>query len=122
MSTDVKSPDDSGSVASHCSIAVCCGTPSIWTFMFSGAEWFCRKCKSQLPMFNATKIDGTPELEAEKEANTEWFRSIAKDFIPRGGRLKGCDKCERGEGDHIDHASPEDLEKSKVAYAKLMSQ
>lgn len=113
--------ESSGDVASPCSIAVCCGTPLIWTFMFSGSEWYCRKCKRDFPMFNAHKIDGTPELTAEKNENEQWFRAIAKDCIPRGAKKRDCEKCEGGEY-HLDHATEEERAASRRAYAMLTSQ
>lgn len=101
-------------------IAVCCGTPLIWTFMFSGSEWFCRECKRAIPMMNADRVESTPELEAAREQNEQWFREIAKDCIPRGGRLRDCDKCSAGET-HLEHASDEDKQRSREAYAKLQA-
>ena len=69
-------------------------------------------------MFNAERVPGTPELEAEQEANKEWFREIAKDYIPYGARKNGCKQCDEGE-DHLDHATEVELEASKAAYKKL---
>jgi len=57
-------------------IAVCCGTPLIWTFMFSGSEWYCRECKRDFPMFNVARVDATPELRTAQEVNEGWFRAI----------------------------------------------
>jgi len=99
-------------------VAVCCGTPLIWTFMFSGAEWFCRKCKSNLGMMNAESILATPELLKEKKENNLWFDEIAKDCVPRGCRFAKCEKCDKGEY-HIFHATLEEKEASKKAYSKL---
>ena len=98
-------------------IAVCCGTPLVWTFMFSGAEWYCRKCKAQIPMLNVERIDSTPDMVKEKAENADWFFEIAKDCIPLGSRRRGCEKC--NSENHLDHATPKELALSIVAYGKL---
>ena len=102
-------------------IAVCCGTPLVSTVMFSGAEFFCVKCASTIPLFNAERVDSTPELVKEKESNVAWFRETASDYIPPGCWKSSCGKCNRGGEHHIDHATDEEKKRSEVARQNLMS-
>ena len=102
------------------SIAVCCGTPLVWTFMFSGSEWYCRKCRQSWPMFSVRSVDATPELVEERERNTEWFREIAKDCIPDCSWKKDCPQCKgHGNGYHLEHATDDERRLSAGAYRKL---
>lgn len=102
-------------------VAVCCGTPLIWTFMFSKAEWFCRVCRTPFPMLNTERVDVTAELLLAKEENERWFDDIAKDCIPYRSRLCNCAKCDGGE-DHLDHATDDEIERSGLAYQRLQSE
>lgn len=102
-------------------IAMCCDKPMIWTFIFPGAEWFCSECKSSVGMMNATSVDETPELAAEKDRITKLFRAVAKDYIPpRSGRV-GCKKCEIDRDYHVNHATDEELKKSEIAHKRILS-
>ena len=47
-------------------IAVCCDTPMIQTFIFAGAELYCRKCGTTVGIMNADYVEATPELEKQK--------------------------------------------------------
>ena len=99
---------------------MCCGTPLIFTFIFSGKEWYCRKCKRTYPMFGGgTDVETTKDLVKEHEENRKWFLDIATDCIPAGSiKITGCEKCKAGEA-HILHASDEEKKKSEEAYAIL---
>ena len=100
-------------------IAVCCGTPLIWTFMFSGSEWYCRKCASAYPMMNADREECTEALFEAKETNDAWFRETTKDCIPPSARRRDCAECDAGAGYHLGHATDEEKEKSRIAYLAL---
>ena len=102
------------------SIAVCCDTPLVSTMIFSKAEWYCIKCRTALPLFNAERINWTPELEKKSEANDKWFREVTAGYIPPRCFMRDCQKCDTSRDEyHIDHATKEELEKSKTAYANL---
>lgn len=101
-------------------IAVCCGTPLVCTMMFSGAEWYCIKCQTFLPLFDAERIDWTPGLAQEQEENKDWFYEVTADYMPLTAYRSGCENCDPSTGEHhIDHATDEEKEKSKAAYTKL---
>ena len=99
-------------------IAVCCNSPLVFTFVFSGAEWYCRTCKGAFGIFDVEYIPVTPELVDERDRNKALFLSIAKDVIPRGSRRINCELCANGEY-HANHAAEDEIKKSTAAYLEL---
>jgi len=108
-------------VMASVAIKVClnCETPLVPTMVFSGAEWFCMKCRQEFPLFNCERVLRTEELNTKLNVLTEEFVSIAKDCIPRGSRRADCAKCTVRSEYHLEHATLEQLERSKEAYVKL---
>ena len=52
-------------------IAICyCDTPLIWTFVFSGAEYWCPSCGNNYGMMGVKKVELTPELKFQQIINT----------------------------------------------------
>ena len=99
-------------------LKVHCGTPMIWTFKFSGAEYYCVKCGVTQGIFgSAQSVQWTAALDKEQEINKKVFHRISAACIPRGSRRKDCKKCD-GQ-DHQAHASKTDLEKSDATYKLL---
>jgi hypothetical protein len=57
-------------------------TPLIWTFAFSGAEYWCPYCGYKSGMFGAGEsVDATPELEAtlknDKEQSQHFLHAVS---------------------------------------------
>jgi len=101
-------------------IAMCCGTPLIWTFCFSHAEYYCRKCGANIGMMGVRGVETTPKLERESEENEKWFKDIMDDHIPFNCKFDKCEECQKpGSTYHHQHATPEQLEKSKQALEIL---
>ena len=95
-----------------------CGTPMIWTFKFSGAEYYCVRCGETQGMFgSAPTIPWTTNLGKEQGINKEVFDRISAACIARGSRRKDCKKCD-GQYHH-EHASNAALKKSDAAYKLL---
>ena len=100
-----------------------CGNPLISTMLFSGAEFFCCECKAMVGFINAERVDNPSEELIEKHrTDLAWFREAARDYIPTGDRLSTCEKCRNGEGDHIDHVTEEQLQKSREARTRILTE
>ena len=59
-------------------LGMCCGTPLVATFVFSGAEYYCVRCGSTYGMFDVPRKIETPALREERERNSAAFDSVAK--------------------------------------------
>ncbi|HAA73275.1 MAG TPA: hypothetical protein DCE55_29305 [Planctomycetaceae bacterium] len=101
-------------------IAMHCGTPCVWTFVFSKCEYYCVKCGGAFGMFGTATVDATDELLEKLEANKKAFHAVAKDCIPPAMYRETCVKCQDREGDHLSHATNEELKASAKAYATLL--
>ncbi len=104
-------------------IAVCPndGFPLVFTFMRSGAEYYCLECTGSFGTFEEDRTKETPvNLEKKKEA--ENIVRFLSQFIHTGGkRLKKCKKCFPGKGEgelHIRHLT--ETEKSENESAELI--
>lgn len=100
--------------------SACCGKPLVHTMIFSGAEYFCPDCKGQYGIFGAPEqieaIEANRQLQAERQAA---FLEMRKDCIPYGSQRIDCDKC-GGWENHRNHATPEEITASEVAYAVIL--
>ena len=104
-------------------IAICCGQPLIFTFMFSGAEYFCMSCKSKYGMLGVPdRVEATEELHKKSRELDDEFSAIAKDCVPVGCKINGCPECDKaGSGVyHTHHMTDEQHEASRAAYKRLM--
>lgn len=102
-------------------IAVCpiCGEPMIWTFAFSGCEYYCLLCGYGCGMFGAKKVDETKELKYQQKLYKRIFRIINKDLTPDGAYLKKCEKCADRKEYHLAHATKLELLKRDIAMETL---
>ena len=101
---------------------MCCGTPLVATFVFSGAEYYCVRCGSTYGMFDVPRKIETPALREERERNSAAFDSVAKGAIPRNSLRRDCEKCNtpgKHDGYHHQHATSEQAAASEEAYAAL---
>lgn len=102
------------------------GNPLISTLIFSQAEWFCMECRNAYGLMNVDREPWTEELQQKLDEQKAEFEELRKDCIPHGSYRRDCDQCMcRGEFNnkprtpHIEHASAEAKQASKVAYSKL---
>lgn len=100
-------------------IAVCCGTPLVFTFKFSGAEYYCLRCRRAFGMFDVHTVPKTSALDAERIRNEDEFERLAVDLVARGERRRDCDRCAFGE-DHSRHCGDEARRRSDEAYRRLL--
>lgn len=102
-------------------VAVCpyCGEPLLWTFIYSGAEWYCLRCGYSCGMFGEKRAEATPELKMRRVLYKRVFNTIAKDIIPAGAYYDKCDKCKPGGAWHVAHASNREKVKDKEARRLL---
>lgn len=100
-------------------IAICsCGAPLIYTFMFSGAEYFCIECGSKYGMFDTESTEVTPALKKRSTANKAKWSAISADLLTGGVMFRSCTKCDKGDS-HLSHATPEEVKKHEKALKKL---
>lgn len=102
-------------------IAICpsCGEPMIWTFAFSGSEYYCLMCGYNCGMFGAKKIKETKKLKYQQKLYKRIFREIYKDLIPSGAYFKKCEKCKDMKEYHLAHATELELLKQDIAIKTL---
>lgn len=103
-------------------LGMCCGTPLVATFVFSGAEYYCVRCGSTYGMFDVPRKIETPALREERGRNIEAFDSVAKGAIARNSLHHDCEKCNapgKPDGYHHQHATSEQAAASEEAYAAL---
>lgn len=106
-------------------IAVCPddGYPLVGTFMRSGAEFYCLKCRGSYGMFYEDHAKATPARLKKKE-EAEIIVGFLRGFIHTGGgQIRGCKKCfpTNCEGQlHVQHLT--EKEKSENEVAELILQ
>lgn len=103
-------------------LGMCCGTPLVTTFVFSGAEYYCVRCGSTYGMFDVPRKIETPALREEWGRNRAAFDSVANRVIPQNSLRLDCEKCaapNRPNGYHHEHATSEQAAASDEAYAAL---
>ena len=102
-------------------ITVCpeCGEPMIWTFAFSGHEYYCLMCGYGCGMFGGKTVEETKELKYKQKLYRKIFRVIEKDLIPYGAYLKKCEKCRDMKEYHLFHATELELLKKDIAMETL---
>lgn len=102
-------------------ITICpnCGEPMIWTFAFSGSEYYCLMCGYSCGIFGAKKVEETKKLKYQQKLYKRIFREINKDLIPVGAYFKKCEKCKSFEESHLNHATELELLKQDIAIEIL---
>lgn len=102
-------------------ITICphCGEPMIWTFAFSGSEYYCLMCGYNCGMFGGKRQKETKELKYKQNLYRKIFKVISKDLIPSGAYLKKCDRCNSMQEHHIAHATKNELLKDQIARETL---
>lgn len=96
-----------------------CSKPVVWTFMFSGAEWYCLFCKWRGGMLFAERKPHHWKTKQLKEKIEAEFNRIRKSIIPPTAWMKGCAKCEEGKEYHILHVSSDLRKESEAATKEL---
>lgn len=98
-------------------ISVCrCGAPLVYTFAFSGAEYFCVECGRKYGMFDAEQEDATPEIKKRLKRNEKRWVTMRKGLLSGGAMLRDCDTCSQNNEPHLSHAT----ELEKTAHTKAM--
>ncbi len=101
-------------------LAVCnCGNPMIYTFAFSGAEYYCLACGNSCGMFDTRKTDATPELTKKLKADEKKFKTVNKYLLSGGVMFNSCEICSKKNEPHILHCSDAEKENHRKAMAKL---
>ncbi len=101
-------------------IAVCyCGNPLIYTFAFSGAEYYCLDCGNTFGMFDTDRKTATSELIKKLKADTRKFKTVNKHLLSGGAMIRDCEICSRESEPHIYHCSEEEKKNHQKAMAKL---
>jgi len=95
--------------------------PLIWTFMFTGAEYFCMAGNHAGGMLGTGhRVPLTPELKEQYSLYKRRWGQLRRHIVVSRFWLKGCDRCADGKGSaHIDHLTDEEKRRSKMALAKL---
>ena len=100
-------------------ISVCphCAVPMIWTFKWSGCEWFCLNCGDAMGMCSADETEITPELKFQKKVVDKIWKVISPKLLPNCHFKKNkCKKCwEQGVDSHWQHITKRELRQSKEA-------
>ena len=98
-------------------ITVCphCGEPMIYTFAFSGSEYYCLMCGYDCGLFGGKIVEATKELKYKKKLYEKIFTVINKDLIPVGAYNPKCKKCKDMKETHLEHATEKELLKDKIA-------
>ena len=105
----------------HDEIRVCdtCETPLIMTFMVPFKEWYCTGCGDSSEFLGAgSRVAWTPELQKQKEDNEAKFKAIYHNMVPKGARMKKCEKCNRS-ATHDMHMTDEEVAADTKARADL---
>lgn len=104
-------------------VAMCreCDEPLVCTFAFTAKEFVCVKCGRLYDWLEPDAADETPELLARvAEVKAEW-QPIGEALIGNGVKLRDCEMCSNGGGQHRDHATTEELVAHDEALAWLVN-
>lgn len=101
-------------------VCPCCGEPMIWTFAFSGCEYYCLMCGYGCGMFGGKAVEETKELKCKQKLYKKIFKVIYKDLIPAGAYYNKCKKCDGMKEHHRSHATKLELLKDKIARETLV--
>lgn len=99
-------------------IMVCnnCDEPLIWTFAFSGCEYYCVSCGYAGGMFGTGhRVEATPELIATKKTINRKWGQVRKWLVKSPFYRRGCEKCSKLDEPHGRHLT--ELEKDKAIWA-----
>jgi hypothetical protein len=97
-----------------------CGTPLIFTFAFSYAEYYCLRCGGKFGMFDVGAKDATPELAARlEELQAEWDEHASGKLLSGGVMLRACETCTTTGKPHLGHATAEEKAEHETATAWL---
>ena len=96
-------------------VCPCCGEPMIYTFAFSGSEYYCLMCGYDCGLFCGKIVKATKELKYKKKLYEKIFTVVDKDLIPVGAYIHNCKKCREMKETHLEHATEKELLKDKIA-------
>lgn len=100
-------------------IAVCsCGSPLIFTFAFSGREYYCLDCGRQEDIF-ADRVPTTARLRKRLSKLQEEWAKIGPRLLSGGVMLKDCLTCSMTGEPHIRHATDEERAAHTAAMERL---
>ena len=101
--------------------SVCaCGAPLVSTFAWPQKEWVCLECGRLYKFFGGYVEEATDELyERWVALDREWGERFAPRLLTRGGLRNDCDRCGSRQGDHLSHATPEEIAADKSARTEL---
>lgn len=85
-----------------------CDNPVIWTFLFSGSEYFCWECKWDGGMFDAESKNFTANKQKKYNADKKAFDKASEHYVANGCTLGSCEQCQTTGEDHIMHWTEED--------------
>jgi len=107
-------------------INVChrCEKPTVWTFIYRGAEIYCPSCGMSGDCFAGNNVDSTPELEAQQKDIQKRFDVARKHILSGGAKLRDCKVCfEKDQPHHLHWTEKEKkLHKQGVEMLKEMKQ
>ena len=101
-------------------IAICdCGAPLIYTFAFSGAEYYCIECGSTHGMFEIGRAKNTPKLAQRLKQNEKKFEVARKGLLSGGVMFRNCKKCDKTNEPHLRHATKKEVAAHEAAIKRL---
>lgn len=95
-------------------------TPLIWTFAFSGAEYFCMAGNHAGGMLGTgSRVKATPKLlKLHALYNRRWGQ-LRKHIVASNFKRGSCEKCQKTDQYHNDHLTDEERRRAVMAFDKL---